>query len=365
MRNKTFFAVFRFAVVLCALLGLSASAWAQAGGFSWSDGVERLISKRGFAPRVCRLSDGRILAGIETSEGIQTLASADQGETWTAPVQASFRPGKRCANVNFYRDGQSLYLAYRAVERGADRVYTSLQVSVSQDEGRSWKHHSTVAEYREPRGGVWEPCLGTLNGRLTCFYANDAASVMKSGFQNIEYKVWDGTQWTDRTVVSDGNRHHSRDGMPVWTRLSSGVYVCVIESTHRATMGFPFVVCVMYSADGQNWSEPVEIYRPAALHSKAGAPGVAELPDGRLAVSFQTDEDSVGKGDHESVMKTIVSDGSDVKNLTRSSFGPAESVFGAVSVWTGIACFDGVLYAAAGTRSGGKIKFIKLPVRTP
>ncbi|MBQ9454598.1 MAG: exo-alpha-sialidase [Thermoguttaceae bacterium] len=360
MRNKTFFAVFRFTVVLCALVGLSASAFAEPGGFSWSDGVERLISKCGFAPRVCRLSDGRILAGIETSEGIQTLASADRGETWTEPVQASFWPDKRCANVNFYREGQNLYLAYRAVKRGAKELYTSLQVSVSRDEGRSWKHHSTVAEYREPRGGVWEPCLGTLNGKLVCFYANDAASVMKSGFQNIEYKVWDGEQWTGRTVVSDGNRHRSRDGMPVWTRLSSGVYVCVIESTHCASEGFPFVICSIYSEDGKNWSEPVEIFRPGTLNSKAGAPGIAELPDGRLAVSFQTDEDSAAKGDPNSVMKTIVSDGSDVKTLTRSSFGPAESVFGAVSIWTGITCFDGVLYAAAGMHSGAKMKFIEV-----
>ena len=332
--------------------------------FSWSDGTARLISSRGYAPRICRLSDGRIMAGIETGGGIKTLASSDNGKTWTAPVQASFRPDKRCANVNFYRDGKTLYLAYRTVGNEPKGFYTSLQVSASQDEGQTWTHHSTVAEYWESRGGVWEPYLGTLNGKLTCFYANDAASVTKSNYQNIEYKVWDGSQWTNRTVVSDGNKHRSRDGMPVWTQLKNGEYVCVIEGTQNAQQGFLFVICILYSSDGKNWSEPVEIYRPTTQSSKASAPGVVELPNGRLVVSFQTDEDSPVKGDGASVMKTILSDGTDVKKLSRSAFTPSQSVFGSQdvnSVWSGISFFDGTLYAAAGTRYGANMKYIELP----
>ena len=242
--------------------------------FSWSDGTARLISSRGYAPRICRLADGRILAGIETGGGIKTLASSDNGKTWTAPVQASFRPDKRCANVNFYRDGKTLYLAYRAIGNEPKGFYTSLQVSVSQDEGQTWTHHSTVAQYWESHGGNWEPYLGTLNGKLACFYANDAASVMHSNYQNIEYKVWDGSQWTNRTIVSDGNKHRSRDGMPVWTQLKNGEYVCVIEGTQKAQQGFLFVICILYSSDGINWSEPVVIYRPTTKSSKASAPGV-------------------------------------------------------------------------------------------
>ncbi|MBO7404443.1 MAG: hypothetical protein J6V24_05740, partial [Clostridia bacterium] len=223
--------------------------------------------------------------------------------------------------------------------------------------------HSVIAEYTEPDGGfrgVWEPCLGMLNGVLTCFYANDSTSVTPQ--QNIEYKRWNGAEWTDRTVVCDGVKHDSRDGMPVWIPLKAGGYALVIESTSRRNGPgrHPFVIQLLISPDGVTWSDPVDIFLPCTDGSKAGAPWIAELDDGRLTVSFQTDEDSETKGDRMSVMKTMLSDGSPARELTVGKFTPAETVFdvpeGTGALWAAVYTDGRELFASAGTADGAVMK---------
>lgn len=99
--------------------------------------------------------------------------------------------------------------------------------------------------------------------------------------------------------------------------------------------------------------------------SKAGAPGIAELPTGQLVISFQTDEDASTKGDSTSVMKTVISDGTEYRKLGTSNFSASDNVFGTPdgesSVWTGIWYCDGYLYAAAGTSSGSQLNVIQIP----
>ena len=321
---------------------------------------EIIIRPFSWAPRVYGTNDGELIAGYETSDGIKTAKSGDGGKTWYGEANASFAPDLNCANVNFFFDGERLYLAYRAVGNTGKGLYTSLRVSVSDDNGKSWTYHSKVAEYTDAGGGrgVWEPYLGLLNGRLICMYANDHPSV--TNYQNIEYLVWNGTEWTDRTVISDGSAHRSRDGMPVWCESPDGGYLCAIESTTEHTKGYPFVIKLIYSPDGVNWSEPRTVYTPSSKGSKAAAPGVAFLPDGRLAISFQTDEDATVKGDNHSVMKIMFSDGTDARKLNKTHFSPPENIFGTPdgesSVWAGIFYRDGVICASAGTKNGSSLK---------
>ncbi len=334
--------------------------------FSWKDGKKSVIKSGTWAPRVYTLSSGELIAGYETSSGIKTMISADNGRSWKAEAAASFAPDKNCANVNFFASGGRLYMAYRAIGDTTDGYYTSLRVSVSDDLGRSWEHHSTVCEYIEPSHkfkGVWEPCLGEIDGKLTCFYANDFPSV--TSMQNIESLTWTGSDWSDRLVVSDGKSHDSRDGMPVWIRLADGTYAMVIESSHSRISGHPFVIRLMFSDDGKKWSAPRTVYIPVTAGSKAGAPGIAELPTGQLVISFQTDEDASTKGDSTSVMKTVISDGTEYRKLGTSNFSASDNVFGTPdgesSAWTGIWYCDGYLYAAAGTRSGSQLNVIQIP----
>ena len=333
--------------------------------FLWKDGEESVIKSGSWGPRVYTLSNGTVIAGYETSSGIRTSTSTDGAKSFKKEASASFYPSLACANVNLFEHEGKVYLAYRATGAVENGFYTSLQLSVSENGGKSWEKHSTIAEYTQADGafrGVWEPYLGLLNGKLTCFYANDSSSV--TPMQNIEYLVWNGTSWGERTVVSEGTAHNSRDGMPVWTRLSSGEYVCVIESSSARDSGHPFVIQILYSRDGKKWSIPVTVYTPTTNGSKAGAPGIVELPSGQLVISFQTDEDATQKGDGTSVMKTITSDGTEIKKLKAKNFTKSDNVFGTPdgegSVWTGIWYCDGWLYAAAGTSKGSSLKKIEL-----
>ena len=333
--------------------------------FSWENGDVTVIRAFSWGPRVYTTSDGALIAGYETSEGIKTMISADHGKTWDHEAQASFRPDKTCANVNFFEYGGILYLAYRATGDQDDGFYTSLQVSCSEDLGKSWRRHSTVCEYLEKRHsfkGVWEPYLGVIDGALVCFYANDSTKVTSR--QNIESLTWNGTEWTDRQIISKGVKHKSRDGMPVWISLSGGGYALVIESSRYADSGHPFVLQLLYSEDGKTWSEPADVYIPTAYGSKAGAPGIAELPTGQIVISFQTDEDATVKGDTTSIMKSIISDGTAVSELTAGNFSPSDSVFGTPdgesSIWSGIHYHGGYLYAAAGTKYGSSLNVIRL-----
>ncbi len=337
--------------------------------FRWKSIPQTVIAPHAASPRVFRLRSGRLIAAAETVRGIRVYTTADEGRTWADAGPGSFSPDLVCANPEFFEmpDG-AILLAHRAIGKRENGFYTSLRVSVgvSDDQGgMTFRPHSVVTEYTEPDGGfrgVWEPCLGMLNGVLTCFYANDSTSVTPQ--QNIEYKRWNRMEWTDRTVVCDGVKHDSRDGMPVWIPLKAGGYALVIESTHlRNRAGkHPFVIRLLYSPDGVIWSEPTDVFIPGTDGSKAGAPWIAELDDGRLVLSFQTDEDSETKGDRTSVMKTAVSDGSPVRELTAEKFGPAETVFDVPertgALWAAV-CLDPdskELLASAGTKDGAVLK---------
>ena len=327
--------------------------------FNWEIIQQTVIQPHAVSPRVYRMKNGSLIAAAETKGGIRVFSTEDDGFTWREAGSGSFTPDLACANPEFFElpDGQVL-LAHRAVGKRENGFYTCIRVNIG--DGRSFRPHSVVAEYSEGDGGfrgVWEPCLGLLNGVLTCFYANDSTSVTPQ--QNIEYMQWDGNKWGNRTVVCNGVEHDSRDGMPVWIPLSSGGYALVIESTHlRNEVGkHPFVIQLLCSEDGKKWSDPVDIYIPKTEHSKAGAPWIAELPDGRLVVSFQTDEDKTVKGDRTSVMKTMVSE------LHRDSFGPAETVFDVPedsgALWTVVYTDGRELFAAAGTPDGAVLKRVR------
>ena len=330
--------------------------------FSWNTVRQTGILPHGASPRVYRLKNGSLIAAVEAEGGIRVFSAEDDGSAWRDAGPGSFTPDLTCANPEFFElpDGQVL-LAHRAIGKRENGFYTSIRVNIG--DGKSFRPHSVVTEYTEADGGfrgVWEPCLGLLNGVLTCFYANDSTSV--TPLQNIEYMQWDGSGWGNRTVVCSGVEHDSRDGMPVWIPLSSGGYALVIESTHLRNMPgkHPFVIQLLCSADGRTWTEPVDIFIPKTDGSKAGAPWIAELPDGRLVVSFQTDEDKAVKGDRTSVMKTMLSDGTPAMNLRQDSFSTAETVFDvpedAGALWTAVYTDGRELFASAGTPDGAVLK---------
>ena len=321
---------------------------------SWKDSSEKSVAGGG-ASRVYSLSNGKLVGGSERDDKIYTVVSVDNGKTWSKPVMAASIENTTAANINFFYDANKLYMAYRAT-RGCDnsrsKCYTSLHVNVSYDEGRTWKYHSKIVENtmsnKSNNRGYWEPYLGIINGKLTVFYANDITS---GSWQNIESLTWNGTSWTNKKIISNGKNHNSRDGMPSWIKLSNGSYALVIESTKYQNKNHPFVIQMLTSRDGINWSSPKDIYIPKGNGSRAAAPGIAELANGQIVVSFQTDEDSNRKGNDYTICKTIYSEGTKVENITTSNFSKSERVFDSTSgMWPGINYNDGWLYIAGGSK---------------
>lgn len=336
--------------------------------FSWSDGDLIDTGINGGYPRIYSLQDGTLLLGCD---GMMVYRSTDYGMTWEKPVHAS-QMQKGTANAAFIQteDG-TVYLGFRSTYHNADgSFYSSIQVSYSTDNGRTWKKHSTVYENTEADGqyrGVWEPHFGMMNGKLTCFYANDSTNV--STYQNIEYKQWDpeAGEWTNRTIVSNGEDHKSRDGMPVWLQLSTGEYVCVMEAWDKDNSN-RFAIQLTYSEDGVEWSDPVTVMRPAKAGGDCAAPYIVELPNGQIVVSCHTNELNQSEkelSDNALYMCTVISDGTPVsllteKNFSEHSYPLYDNPTGSLSsyVWNGMYVYGYYLFTCSNGPNGIRLNRI-------
>jgi hypothetical protein len=257
-------------------------------------------------PRMIRLANGEWLCGFDTNEDggsavIKTVFSGDEGASWSGAAAAASEPGADLANAQLLqrKDGQ-VWIAYRAVERQAGGYITSLRVSYSDDNGRSWSvlpHGEIARETSDQYKGVWEPHLGYMGDTLVCMYANDNFTVIDHGGQQTLFmKAWEGNGWSEPLIVSDGRESNGRDGMPVWSRMKDGRYIAVFETSDQSA-SYPFVVKYKISADGFDWNVPRHtLYQPSRKMKQAGAPYVITLADGRLAASLQADDDKARYG---------------------------------------------------------------------
>lgn len=392
-----------------------------------------------YYPRMLKLKNGDFLCAFEhvgafgsssvNANRIVVARSKDGGVTWdnatfgsnampiasvlpTAAQVPNIVSGAQynCSNAALYQmENGDLICAYKAAS-SSDSYGRYIFCSISKDNGYTWSYHSEISNCWK-RGsasavkstinkssgvGVHEPIFGDINGDLVVMYADDFWPMFDNvkGSTNLNHetqylveKTWDGSSWANERIVQNGSvsktvasgvTNHSRDGMPGFAALSNGSYVMVMEGTYRRTQGHPFVILMSYSKDGENWSTPIEIYKPHTSGAKAAAPYVTVTKDDRIVVSFQTDEDSVkagtGTGDWYSVMKTIVSDGTPVDKITgRGNFYSAESVFntsnGLASVWPSnyydkdtdtVYCAAGVNFAKKATQTTIYMQKVKI-----
>ena len=303
-------------------------------------------------PRLFVTRAGVMLCAFDTNEDgghskIKLVSSTDGGLTWENKVTVSEFAGLDCANAAFAQlpDG-TLFVACRANVQKSDGYYSSIRVSESLDGGKTWGYHSTIAE-ELGEGGVYEPHFGWIGDTLAVFYANDSLNVVNErSQQSIEFKLYASGAWSEKRIASDGITTRSRDGMPVWTKMENGRYALVIEATNVS--GYPFVIQMKTSPDGLNWSEENRnIYIPYAQTKKAGAPYIATLPDGRLCVAFQTDDEASQTGDSASYMKVMVSTDEQNEGTAFSTpYIPFLMPEGRCANWNALYVFDGYLYAA-------------------
>ena len=307
--------------------------------------------------RLYELANGKVIMGFDTNRGggrtVVMAVTSDDMINWSAPALVGGYDHLDVANLTFLQlENGDIIGAYRANddlgnEPRRDGYYSSIRAAISKDGGTTWEEHSIIAE-EVGIGGVYEPHLGWLDGKMAVFYANDSRNAVNQHMeQNIEFKIWDGEAWGEKMIASDGIQTASRDGMPVWDKTLDGSYVMVIEATN--VPGHPFVIQMTSSNDGLDWSLPMwNIYVPNQRDKKAGAPYIVTLPDGRYAVSFQTDDDKERTGDAASYMKVMFS--LDDKGHTwTEAFVPFLIPEEGSANWNSLFLRGDRLYAATGT----------------
>lgn len=265
-----------------------------------------------YGMRIERLPNGAMLLGVDGAGPDKSLSlvyqSDDNGETWKFLSIASFAEGDAANTQLRQLPGGELLSAYRDVRWITEKsLQVTLRVSVSNDGGVSWRHRSNIAETRlNGFRGVWEPYLDLLpDGSLAVMYASEAYQPEWPQIIAMKISHDAGLTWGREFCIS---RHPaSRDGMPVFGKMPDGGVYLVFEATDAVPQ--EFVIRAKYSPDGYRWDGPRQlIYRPALPAKKAGAPYVAIHPDGRLFVSFQTDEDRAGSSEPACDFKMIYSE---------------------------------------------------------
>lgn len=237
-------------------------------------------------------------------------------------IVASFRHHTGCQTDNARRGSKPQRRAGHRFDTSQllCRNY-SIQVATSHDGGVSWQWAGTVSSGPI---GMWEPFLffnadstanpGPTTSSVThglttsgdprhphatgvVLHVAYSQEITNGGLQSI---VWcatrdNGTSWSAPTVLSDGRDHQSRDGMPGIARLRDGSLFLVFEGFWAHGRGH-FSVQGRRSYDGgATWDAGRVIYNTSSARTNAGAPQVAVFIDGRVAVSFMTDEDTASR----------------------------------------------------------------------
>lgn len=279
-----------------------------------SDGtVGAVYYRSGFGNYFAKSYDG----GITFTDEVKLLPNMYDTEITDSPYVDSDHPYGRgrleAQNPNLYEMPNGDIFAFHRYntytgEKTAkpwSRYYTSIQYQKSTDGGKSWTEPKVMVEYlidtdtsNTSNFGLWEPDPYLINGKLFVYYA-DTYIPQDLSYQHISYCVYDEETETfsNPAIAQNGVEHGSRDGMSVVTELSDGNYAMVFESTKTANTDNTFVIKMSLSKDGRNWSRPVIVATPdivleqnAISGEKAVccAPHIITLPDGRVAISYQT-----------------------------------------------------------------------------
>jgi len=246
---------------MLALL-LAAAAPAMATDVTWTGTATVDAAKAGWG-RLARLPDGRWLAVTTRYPGgdtttLQLSVSSDNARTWS-PLSRVAEPKRKLDNGELFvlPDGRVL-LAMRSL---IDGVSYRLNVYTSDDQGANWRFLSTITRNENPAGrkdrGVWEPVFTRLDdGTLSVVYADETRADETPSFNQVvsqQLSSDGGRTWSPAvTIASQAGGGKLRPGMPVMARRPDGGFLMVLE-----TCGEDSQCPVSYktSPDGRTWPE--------------------------------------------------------------------------------------------------------------
>ncbi len=358
----------------------------NAGAVEWN-GLSLPVSNGGY-PRICEDKDGSLICVYSKGAWVCMARSTDGGNTWAeAKIVAPSGKAPNGLNIEFgngnlfvLEDGSYIcgYRAHNPKDDIKNSFYSSIRYVVSKDQGKTWSEEHIVVENTHKGKeftGFWEPHFIYIDGgKLAMYYASDCIGgdaenypfVKSMSYQHIILHIYDEEkgEFGEPIIASDGEKHNSRDGMPVVSKMADGNYVMVIEA-NREKDKYPFYIMMLMSDDGINWSEPKLIVCPPIVNNYAGAPYVCLLSDGRLAVSCMGTAYSGIKGEtstQSSLMNVYISKKpltyEDRDSLSTDTFekvlaNPFPTNGGVYNCWPSMLEYQGKLLCAAQCSSKG------------
>ncbi len=288
------------------------------GGVSFSDGVELIKNQ----------TDSEV-AALEDATTQTTLAKeyvATYGQYGRGRLEA------QNPNLIELADGNiAAFYRYNTYTSAPDTkpwsiYYASICYQILDKKTGEWgdvqvmveTHNNKLITSPDSDYGFWEPDPVYItdeqgNTELFVYYA-DTSTPNNLSQQHIMYCVYDDdtNKFGTPAIAQNGTNHTSRDGMSVVTKLSDGTYAMVFESTktnkNNTEDYITFVIKMSFSKDGRNWTDPVIVAKPdveirdvafadttQTEYAVCASPYVVTLPDGRLAISYQTTDRFTGK----------------------------------------------------------------------
>ncbi len=256
-------------------------------------------------PRFLELNTGQLICVFDTKikdldNKVMVAENINGTEKWKLLSTASFGNGDAANGHLIQLKNGHLLLAYRLINDS----FKSIKVSISKDKAKTWKHLSTIITNSE---GVWEPfMLQNPDDEILIFYANEKYRNSSPVYpQVIEMRrSYDNAQsWSPPVLVTAFE--HSREGMPAVARLNDGTIMTVFEANCPP---HPLVLMSVISKDnGNTWTPRKILYKPDKPGKRAAAPFLINTKNGRLFLSFQTDEDKLKTGELFCEMKVLES----------------------------------------------------------
>ncbi|KAH6637337.1 Sialidase [Chaetomium tenue] len=259
-------------------------------------------------PRLCRLTDGSILAGFTAFEpdGQRVLTikrSTDDAATFEAHGEVARSSGD-CDNLFLLElpasadsnesNPPTILAAFRNHDTDPDGTHTYFRITVCQstDGGRTWTFLSQAAEKPAPFG-LWEPFLrmaGTDDDDEIHMYFSEEMDTDDQDTMLVR-STDGGATWTATQRVT-GEGEALRDGMVGVAAMRScdeelEALILVMETTRLNTFS---IEAVLSFDNAETFGSRQPVYVPKEGRN-AGAPQITAFADGSVAVVFMTDED--------------------------------------------------------------------------
>jgi hypothetical protein len=300
-------------------------------------------------PRMIQLHDRSLVCVYEVAGGnIESIKSADLGNTWSAPVIIATRKnGINMAVPEILQlKDHSLLASYNPRPSPIDSSkHFGIRTKKSYDGGLTWKDERLLYEADSKfEDGCWEPSQIQLpSGEIQLFFSNEGIYT-HSNEQNISVlrSMDNGLSWTTEPQIVSF-RAGKRDGMPVPVLLKDKNEILFSIEDNAVNTFKPSIIRGSIDGKWNNVVDGASSNRNAALATPlpdsvyAGAPYLRQLKTGETILAYQGTTGR-NKNWEQSCMFVTVGD-SDGRNFGQTSI-PFNVPLNKHGLWNSLCVLD-------------------------